>query len=162
MAKLNIIKKHAPILLILSVAFLMVGSVSTQSAFAAVPATMCTVGGQCGVTSFTDRSVKIFFTAPTSTHDITDYEMKISTDNVTFTVVPTPPGTGLFEEAFGLTTDTTYYFTVAAISSEGTGTHSSSVSQKTLGAPNNQNFQGQGQQDFGAGKSFGSGVNFEQ
>ena len=72
MAKLNIIKKHAPILLILSVAFLMVGSVSTQSAFAAVPQTMSAPT----VSSFTDLSVTIAFVAPVSDSDITDYEIK--------------------------------------------------------------------------------------
>ena len=62
----------------------------------------------------------------------------------TFTTVPTPPGTLLTEEVFQLSADTTYYFTVAAISSDGTGTHSASVSQKTLGAPDNTNYRGQG------------------
>ena len=136
----------------------MVGSVSTQSAFAAVPVTMSAPT----ISSYTDLSVKIAFVAPVSDNDITDYEIKISTDNVTFTVSPTPLGTGLTEEVFGLTSDTTYYFTAAAISSAGTGTHSDSVSQKTLGAKAFENFQGQGQQTFGAGKSFGEGVKFEE
>ena len=130
----------------------MVGSVSTQSAFAAVPQTMSAPT----VSSFTDLSVTIAFVAPVSDSDITDYEIK--KDGV---VTPTPPGTGLTEEIFGLAPDTTYTFSVAAISSEGTGTHSATLSVKTLGAKAFENFQGQGEQNFEAGKSFGEGVKFD-
>ncbi|MCS5645537.1 MAG: hypothetical protein NZ838_05390, partial [Candidatus Marinimicrobia bacterium] len=133
----------------------MIAPLQVIDVHAAAPATMSAPT----ISSFTDLSVKIAFVAPSSDETITDYEVKQSTDDVTFTAVPTPVGTGLFEEIYGLTADTTYYFTVAAISSDGTGTHSSSVSQKTLGAAAFTDFSG-GSQDFSAGKSFGEGTQF--
>ena len=151
----SISRKYASIVFVCSIAFLMIAPLQVLDVYAAIPETMSAPT----IASFTDLSVKIQFVAPTSTHTITDYEVKQSTDDVTFTAVPTPPGIGLTEEIYGLTADTTYYFTVAAISSEGTGTHSASVSQKTLGSAAFTNYSG-GSQDFDAGRSFGQGTQF--
>jgi len=148
-------KKQMPVILIISIAFLMIGSVSTQSVYAAVPATM----NAPTISSYTDLSVKLAFTAPSSDSTISDYKIQQSTDDSTWSLAPTPPGIGLTEEIFGLTADTTYYFRVAAVSSEGTGTYSASVSQKTLGAAAFTDYTG-GSQEFSAGKSFGEGTKF--
>jgi len=145
-------KKHAPVILIITIAFLMIAPLQVIDVYAAVPATMSAPT----LVSKTDLSVKLAFTAPTSDSTITDYEIK--KDGVT---VVTPVGTLLTEEIFQLSADTTYVFTVAAISSEGTGTHSANLSVTTLGVPANTNFVGQGPQNFDAGKSFGEGTQFE-
>jgi len=145
-------KKQVPVILIITIAFLMIAPLQVIDVYAAVPATM----NAPTVVSKTDLSVKLAFTAPSSDSTITDYEIKKDGS-----VVVTPVGTGLTEEIFQLSADTTYVFTVAAISSEGTGTHSSNLSVTTLGVPANTNFVGQGVQDFSAGKSFGEGTQFE-
>jgi hypothetical protein len=143
-------RKFASVIFVCSIAFLMIAPLQVLDVYAAVPSTMSAPT----ISSFTDLSVKLAFTAPASDNDIIDYEIK--RDGV---LVPTPPGVGLTEEVFGLSPDTTYTFTVAAISSAGTGTHSATVSQKTLGAAAFTDYSG-GSQDFQAGKSFGEGTQF--
>ena len=148
-------RRYASLIFVCSIAFIMIAPLQVIDVYAAVPATM----NAPTISSKTDLSVKLAFTAPSSDNTITDYTIQKSTDNSSFSVTPTPPGTALTEEVFQLSADTTYYFKVAAVSSAGTGTYSASVEVKTLGAAAFTDFSG-GSQDFEAGKSFGEGTQF--
>jgi len=148
-------RKYASLIFVCSIAFIMIAPLQVIDVYAAVPATM----NAPTISSKTDLSVKLAFTAPASDNTITDYTIQKSTDNSSFSVTPTPPGTALTEEVFQLSADTTYYFKVAAVSSAGTGTYSASVEVKTLGAAAFTDFSG-GSQNFEAGKSFGEGTQF--
>ena len=160
----NIMQKYAPILLIFSIAFLMINVTTVQEASAAVPATMSVSGNSITVTSFDDRRVSLSWTAPSSDSSITDYQLDVGQNSDCATGIVTysdPISTLTLASVYNLTPSTTYYFAISAVSSEGTGTRSDCVSQKTLGQPDNYNYQGQGQQNFDSGHTFGSGTQFE-
>jgi hypothetical protein len=94
---------------------------------------------------------------PRSTSGISDFLIQQSTDNSTWSVVTTPVNVDLTEDIVGLSANTTYYFRVTAVSPDGNGTYSSSVSQKTYGSAGNQTFEGQ---SFDSGHEFGDGSTF--
>ena len=147
-------RKYASVIFVCSIAFLMIAPLQVIDVYAAVPATMSAPT----VSSYTDVSVTLAFVAPSSDESITDYLIKQSPDDSTFTLVTTPTSTALTEEIVGLIANTTYYFKVAAVSSDGTGTYSASKSQKTLGVLGGGNYTEK--QTYSEGQEFGAGSTF--
>ena len=107
-------RKYASVIFVCSIAFLMIAPLQVIDVYAAVPATMSAPT----VSSYTDVGVTLAFVAPSSDESITDYLIKTSTDDSTFTLHTTPTSTALTEEIVGLIANTTYYFKVAAVSSD--------------------------------------------
>ena len=161
---LRLMQKYAPVLLVFSIAFLMINVVTVQEASAAVPSTMSVSGNAITVTSFDDRRVSLSWTAPSANPVLTDYQIDVGQNSDCATNIVTysdPISTLTLASVYNLTPNTTYYFAVSGVNADGTGTRSDCVEQKTLGQAANFNYQGQGQQNFNAGHSFGEGTQFE-
>ena len=146
-------RKYASVIFVCSIAFLMIAPLQVIDVYAAVPDTVTglSIGG------YSDVDIQLNWNMPNSSSGISDFLIKQSTDNTTFTLVSTPVNVDLTQNIVGLTANTTYYFKVAAVGGDGTGEYSASVSQKTYGSAGNQNFSGQ---SFDAGHEFGNGSTF--
>ena len=131
----------------------MIAPLQVIDVYAAVPDTITglSIGG------YSDVSVQLNWNMPRATSGISDFLVQKSTDNSTWSLHTTPVNVDLTEDIVGLSANTTYYFRVTAVSPDGNGTYSSSVSQKTYGSAGNQTFEGQ---SFDSGHEFGDGSTF--
>jgi len=147
-------RKYASVIFVCSIAFLMIAPLQVIDVYAAVPDTVGTVS----IGGYSDISVQLNWTAPASASGITDYLIQSSTDNSTWSLVTDPTSNDPTADIPNLTANTTYYFRVAAVSPDGTGEYSASVSQKTFGVAGEQTFGST--QSFNAGQEFGNGSTF--
>ena len=178
----GITQKYAPIVFVFAIAFLMIAPLQVIDVFAAIPDTMSVAANNIQVQSYDDRKVTLTWTPATGT-GIFDYEMQVgsnadcSTGMVTYS---DPMSVATISTFYNLSSETTYYFRMAAVNSSGAGTMSDCVSQLTLAAPSgqlrhvdydqgqtfdaNQEFaEGQqfgGIQTFGDNTAFGAGTSF--
>ena len=147
-------RKYASVIFVCSIAFLMIAPLQVIDVYAAVPATIGTVS----IGGYSDISVQLNWTPPASASGITDYYIQSSTDNSTWSLVTDPTSNDPTADIPNLTANTTYYFRVAAVSPDGAGEYSASVSQKTFGVAGEQTFGST--QSFNAGQEFGNGSTF--
>lgn len=113
-----------------------VNSVGTGTQTSSVNATPATTPGvpQSLAQTAGDTQVDLSWSAPASNGGsaVTGYKVYQSTDDVSFSEVATPSGTS--QTITSLTNGTTYYFKVAAVNAEGTGSQTSSVSSTPTAA----------------------------
>ena len=147
-------RKYASVIFVCSIAFLMIAPLQVIDVYAAVPAHVGTVS----IGGYSDISVQLNWTPPASASGITDYYIQSSTDNSTWSLVTDPTSNDPTADIPNLTANTTYYFRVAAVSPDGAGEYSASVSQKTFGVAGEQTFGST--QSFNAGQEFGNGSTF--
>ena len=146
-------RKYASVMFVSSIAFLMIAPLQVIDVHAAVPDRVGTVS----IGGYSDISVQLNWTPPASASGITDYLIQSSTDDATWSLVTDPTSTDPTADIPNLSANTTYYFRVAAVSPDGAGAYSASVSQKTYGSAGNQTFESQ---SFSSGHEFGDGSTF--
>ena len=102
------------------------GSYSSSTSKATLPNAPTALSG----TTVSNTSISLSWTAPSGTAT-SDYEIKYSSDNITFNTVTDGVSTSTSVTLTGLSANQMYYFKVAAINSAGTGAFSSVAQKQT-------------------------------
>ena len=110
------------------------GAYSSNSASVLVRPTTPGAPTALSATVVSTSQIDLTWSQPSDTggSTITDYAIQYSTDNTTWTTFSDGTSASLSASVTGLSSNTLYYFKVAALNAQGTGSYSSSTSKATL------------------------------